>query len=260
MIFSAFTLKTPKTILALVLREMTTTYGRSPGGYLWAIIEPVAAISLMSFVFSLALRSPSLGSSFILFYATAYLPFSVFTKTSKKVAAAIKFSRALLRYPSVCYTDAIFARFLLVLFTQIMVSYILLSLIINVFEIRTILDLKAVVLAMFLASFLGLGVRCINCFLISRFPLWGSAWDIITRPLFLVSCILFIFEEAPRAFQPLLWINPLSHISGIARTGFYATYEASYASVAYVSSFSAITMALGLVFLNRYHRHIMNNF
>ena len=259
MISSVFTLKMPKTILALILREMTTTYGRSPGGYLWAVIEPIAAVSLMSFVFSLALRSPSLGSSFILFYATAYLPFTLFMQISNKVAAAIKFSRPLLRYPSVCYTDAIFARFLLALFTQIIVSYILLSLIITVFDIRTILDLKAVVLAMFLASFLGLGVGCLNCFLISRFPLWGSVWEIITRPLFLVSCILFIFEEAPRNFQPLLWINPLSHISGIARTGFFATYEATYASVPYVFGISAVTMALGLVLLNRYYRDILNN-
>ena len=27
---------------------MGTTYGRSPGGYLWAILEPVAGIALLS--------------------------------------------------------------------------------------------------------------------------------------------------------------------------------------------------------------------
>lgn len=259
MFSTAITLRTPKAILALVLREMTTTYGRSPGGYLWAIIEPVAAISLMAFVFSLALRSPSLGTSFILFYASAFLPFTLFIQTSNRVAAAIKFSSTLLRYPSICYIDAIIARFVLILLTQIMVSYILLSLIITVLDLRLILDLQAIVLAMVLASFLGLGIGCLNCFLISLFPIWESIWGILISPLFILSCILFIFEEAPSKFQPFIWANPLSHISGIARSGYFSTYDAYYASPAYVCAISGITMALGLVLLNRYYRDIIND-
>jgi hypothetical protein len=47
-----------RTITALILREMATTYGRSPGGYLWAVLEPVAGVALLSLVFSLALRNP----------------------------------------------------------------------------------------------------------------------------------------------------------------------------------------------------------
>jgi capsular polysaccharide transport system permease protein len=33
-----------RTIVALIMREMATSYGRSPGGYIWAIAEPVAGI------------------------------------------------------------------------------------------------------------------------------------------------------------------------------------------------------------------------
>lgn len=90
---------TPRTIVALMLREMVTTYGRSPGGYIWAIVEPVAAIALLSFVFSIAFRSPPLGDNFPLFYASAYLPFMLFLDVNNKLATAIKFSRPLLAYP-----------------------------------------------------------------------------------------------------------------------------------------------------------------
>ena len=41
----------PRTIVALVLREMATTHGRSPGGYVWAVLEPVAALIVMTVVF-----------------------------------------------------------------------------------------------------------------------------------------------------------------------------------------------------------------
>ena len=39
-----------RAIAALVLREMSTTNGRSPGGYLWAILEPAAGIALLTIV------------------------------------------------------------------------------------------------------------------------------------------------------------------------------------------------------------------
>ena len=39
---------TPRTILALMLREMSARYGRSPGGYLWALLEPLGAILILS--------------------------------------------------------------------------------------------------------------------------------------------------------------------------------------------------------------------
>ena len=39
--------RTARAVTALVIREMTTTYGRSPGGYLWAVAQPVALIVVL---------------------------------------------------------------------------------------------------------------------------------------------------------------------------------------------------------------------
>ena len=48
----------PRTVVALILREMATTYGRSAGGYVWAILEPVLGVALLSVVFGMALDIP----------------------------------------------------------------------------------------------------------------------------------------------------------------------------------------------------------
>jgi capsular polysaccharide transport system permease protein len=250
--------KTTRTVLALMLREMSTTYGRTPGGYFWAIMEPVAAITLMTFVFSAALRSPSLGTNFGLFYATAILPFQLYMQISGKISKSLQFSKPLLRYPGVRYFDAILARFLLNVVTQITISYLLLSAIMILYRVETILDLRVIVIAFALAAILGLGVGCLNCYLITRFPMWGTFWSIITTPMFILSCIFFVMEDIPRQFQNILWFNPVAHITGLMRSGFYPTYEASYVSIPYVLFFSLITLALGLVFLNRFHRDLLN--
>ncbi|MEP4309746.1 MAG: hypothetical protein ABJ364_08370, partial [Lentilitoribacter sp.] len=116
-----------RTILALVLREMVTTYGRSPGGYLWAILEPVAGIALLTALFSTGFRSPSLGTNFPIFYATGMIPFLMYSDVSGKVALSMLFSKPLLAYPAVTYLDAILARFIVNMLTQLMVAYVTLT-------------------------------------------------------------------------------------------------------------------------------------
>ena len=49
-------LASARAIGALILREMSSSYGRSPGAYVWAILEPVAGIALLSLVFVLTLQ------------------------------------------------------------------------------------------------------------------------------------------------------------------------------------------------------------
>ena len=90
-----------RAVMALILREMATTYGRSPGGYLWAIIEPVFGIAILSLVFSALVRAPALGISFPMFYATGMLPFLLYSSVQGKVAGGLTYSRALLAYPDI---------------------------------------------------------------------------------------------------------------------------------------------------------------
>ena len=44
-----------RTVVALMLREIATTYGRSPGGYVWALADPILGIALLTLVFQHAM-------------------------------------------------------------------------------------------------------------------------------------------------------------------------------------------------------------
>ena len=249
---------TMRSIGALVLREMATTYGRSPGGYIWALLEPVGAIAILTIAFSLLLRSPSLGTNFPLFYATGYLPFALYLSVSVKVGQAIRFSRPLLAYPSVTYMDAIFARLILNLLTQVLVFYIVMTGLHMVYDVRTILDLPAILLSLSMATALGLGVGVMNCFLMSILPVWENIWQIVNRPLFILSMVLYIYEDLPSYAQKYLWYNPMGHMTGVMRIGFYPTYDATYVSVTYVFGVALVMIAVGFILLGRYHRLILN--
>lgn len=252
-------LRPARTITALILREMSTSYGKSPGGYIWAIVEPLGAILVLSIGFSLLLRSPSLGSNFVLFYSTGYLPLNLYMILSGRVAHAINFSRPLLAYPAVTWVDAIAARFILSTLTSILVTYLLLAGILAVVETRTVLDMRPILEAMAMATLMGLGIGTLNCALFGLFPVWVQVWSMATRPLFLMSAVIYIYEDLPQFAQDIIWYNPLAHITGLMRTGFYPMYSPQYISVVYVVTFGLLTLVMGLVLLGRYHREILNN-
>ncbi len=248
-----------RTILALVLREMITTYGRSPGGYLWAVLEPVAAIALLTIIFSVGFRSPSLGTNFPIFYATGMIPFVMYNDLSSKVALSLLFSKPLLAYPAVTYLDAIIARFLVNMLTQLMVAYITLTGIMIFFETRLVPDYPTIIQGFALAALLAFGVGVMNCYLFSRFPVWQRAWSILMRPMFLISGIFFLFDNIPQPYQDILWYNPLVHLIGLVRRGFYSSYDASYVSIGYLIGVSMGLILAGLLLLWRSHRDLLQN-
>ncbi len=249
-----------RTVGALVLREMATSYGRSPGGYIWAVVEPIGAIALLSAVFSLTFRAPALGTNFALFYATGYLPFILFLDTCNKIGVSIRFSRPLLTYPGVSFLDAIIARFLLNLLTHLMVFMIVMAGLILVFDPRLIIDPVAIVMSLTMAAALALGMGTLNCYMMAAFPAWERVWQIATRPLFLVSGVIFLLEDVPAgAIRDVLWLNPLFHVTGEMRRGFYATYGATYVSPVYIFAIALVTLATGLMLMARHHRALLND-
>lgn len=251
--------KTIRVISALVLREMATTYGRSAFGYTWAVIEPVAAITILSVVMSLAFASPPIGTSFVLFYATGYLPFMLYMDVANKMMVALKFSKPLLTYPRVTFADALLARFLLNVLTHYLVFAIFMIGLRVLLDINGAVNFGAVLAALFLASLLGLGIGTLNCVITSLLPSWERIWSILNRPLFIISAILFMFEDVPEKFRDILWFNPIVHFIGLMRAGFYPTYDGRYISAAYVVICALVCLAAGLILLRKFHQKIMRD-
>lgn len=251
-------LATFRAIIALVLREISTTYGRSPGGYVWAIVEPAAGIALLTVIFSAGFRSPPLGTNFALFYAAGLLPFLMYSDVSSKLGQTIQFSRALLTYPRVTFVDALVARFVLNALTQLVVHGLVLGAIILIQRPDTTLDMTKIVLAYAMLMPLAAGVGTLNSFLTLCYPVWQTAWAVLNRPFFLISCIFFNFESVPQPYSDYLWFNPLVHIVGMMRDGFYPFYHPNYVSVMYPVAVGGVLMLVGLFLLNRYHRDILD--
>ena len=238
-----------RVIFALTMREMTTRFGRSAGGYLWAVLEPAGTVALLAVVFAQIARHPPLGEDFALFFATGYVAFHCYMDISRNVSLAVRTNRALLSFPSVTMLDTIMARFLLQLLTTTFVGALILAALTMASRQPVTLDIGSVLLAMGLAALLGLGVGALNCVLFAFSATWERAFAVINRPLFLISGVFFTYEALPRSAQDVIWWNPLLHVTAIMRTGFYPFYAPSFPSVSYVAFFALAPLAAGMLLL-----------
>ena len=241
-----------RVIAALVMRSMGTRKGRASGGYIWAILEPLGGTLLLALAFGVMLRSPPLGNSFILFYATGVVPWRLYGAMARQVAGSITTNRGLLSYPVVNPLDAVFAKFTLTFLTDFFVATVLFSAIALFTDADMVVDLGRAATAFVLASLLGLGVGTVNCVLTGFFPTWRNIWSVISRPLFLASGILYLYEGVPPSFQAILWWNPVIHVTAMMRSAFFGSYDPTFISVPYVLGIAATLFLTGGWLLRRH--------
>ncbi|MEE4279699.1 MAG: ABC transporter permease [Halieaceae bacterium] len=238
-----------RVLFALMMREMSTRYGRNAGGYVWAVLEPAGTIAIMSAIFQFIARQPALGTNFPIFFATGYLAFHFYLDISRTVSNAVNSNRALLVLPRITVIDTVIARFFLQLITLSFVSVLIMGGLLIVFDEPVIIRFHHIIISILLSSFLGLSIGVFNCIAFAYSATWQSIFMILNRPIFLISGIFFLYESLPRFVQDILWWNPLIHVTSIMRVGFYPTYEGSFASPVYVVIFASIPFMIGVMLM-----------
>jgi len=236
---------------ALLVREMSTRFGSKPGGYVWAIIDPAGHIAFMSLIFMAITHTPALGKSFPLFFATGYLAFQFYAAMAGFLNGAIKANRTLLSYPNVAPIDTIVARYILQAGTTSVVSFCVLGVILLTMDQPVYLNWPAIIEAAFAATVLGLGIGIFNNVATLRFPLYEQVFNIINRPMFLISGVFFLPDALPAPIRDIVLLNPLVHVVMLFRKGFYPEYRAEMMNMTYLYSFALTILFMGLLLFTR---------
>ena len=235
-----------RVIGALVLRETRATFGTSQLGYLWAIVTPAAGVAVLVAVFSAAGRHPPFGSSLALFFATGLLTLELFTKLSTSLMNTFTANKALLTYPLIKETDTLFARFLLIAITYLVILLIFCSGLMALGLADAPRFPGQLLLAFIVTVLLGFGFGSLNAVLFSLWESWSFIYGILTRPLFIISGIFFIPSKLPpRALEILKW-NPVLHVIEWMRSGYYPNYDSMVLNKAYVLSVAGMLILLSL--------------
>jgi capsular polysaccharide transport system permease protein len=102
-----------RVIGALMIRELSTRFGRENFGFLWMMFEPLLFPALVAIVWRMLKGSEEHGISVIAFVVTGYVPLTLFRHAVGRSMGVISANGGLLYHRQISLLDFIFVRFLI---------------------------------------------------------------------------------------------------------------------------------------------------
>jgi capsular polysaccharide transport system permease protein len=236
-----------RVLLALMLREARTRYGRRQAGYLWALIEPIMHVAMFVIIFSYMGRPVPLGQSTTLFLVTGLSTYFGFRNVMTRTQGGYGSNEALLSFPIVKVIDCFLGRALLELATWLAVTAILIGGLIAVGEAgppRSAVTLLTAILALAAIGF-GVGV-CLG--IVGEFlPSLSAFMKMPMRFLYFLSGAFYLPDQMPPAARDVLEWNPVLHGITLFRMGYYHLYDSHMFDGAYLGSWAIGSVLLALV-------------
>lgn len=240
---------------ALVLREARVRHGRTQFGYLWAIVEPVFYVIMLSALFSAFRGRAPFGDSMGVFFASGILPYHLFRNMTAQLGGAFEANKPLFNYPVIQQIDAVFARLILEAASWSLIVLVVMTFVILVLDGPLPNDILQCLIASSLVILMASGIGLINAVIRRKYFAWGIMFSVATSPLLFVSCVFYTLESIPSQFRWYLALNPLVHgIEGV-RMGYYLNYRSSELDLSYLLWWGVASVFLGL-FLERFTRSI----
>jgi capsular polysaccharide transport system permease protein len=248
-----------RVIMALLLRETRTRFGRSQFGYAWVIFEPLAHIGIMIALISIVSHSriPPIGESFALFYFTGIIPYHLFIHTVGHLMHSVPENRPLLQLPRVKVIDVYFARAILELLTEVCVSILLLCGF--VFFGLSIIPINpiGVIFALLLIWLTAFGLGLISAVLARYFSGWARVWGAITSILYFTSGTFYIPRMMPEWMRDILVWSPTLQAIEMVRVNYFIEPYPHWLDVGYLAKCALVAMVIGLVLERLYRNKIL---
>lgn len=248
-----------RVVAAMIVREMSTRFGRKPGGYIWALLEPAGYIAMMTVIFGALARAPALGTSFVLFFATGYLGYQLYQAKVTYLSASVKANKPLLSYPNVAPIDAVTARYILQTLTSALVAVMVFSTIFLTLHHAPEINWPRILEAEVYAGMLALGMGMFNSVMFVKSALYEQIYGIVTRPMFLLSGVFFLPDTMPHPYRDFLLTNPICQVIMLFRSGFYPEYRAIGLSESYLAICSAVILLSGMTIFTLSKKTLRND-
>jgi capsular polysaccharide transport system permease protein len=236
-----------RVLLALMLREARTRYGRQRAGYLWALLQPLLHIGGFYLIYNYRMKFIPLGDSLVVFLASSFPLFFGFRDVMNRTQGAYSSNQSLLAYPVVNLMDVFLGRALLESATAMSVLILIFGGIVLLgygdFP-HSILKMVAAALCLYAIGFgAGLILGVVTEFL----PSVGNLMAIPMRLLYFTSGLFYLPDSLPPGVRDILSWNPVLHGITLFREGYYNGYESQILDLQYLEGWVIGSLLLALV-------------
>jgi capsular polysaccharide transport system permease protein len=239
-------------LYALLVRELSSRFGKSRGGFVWVLVEPIAHLLVPVMIFGFIKQRLVPGVEFPVFLVYGFLPFLLFKAICLQIVDGVNTAQGLISYRQVLLMDVFIAKTLAyaviqaVVFTVVLTGLGLLGY--DVLPSRPVELGGVVLLTVMLAFGLGLAFAAIS----SLVPDARPVIHVMFMPLYFASGILFPLNRFPDEWVRWLSINPVAHLVELSRLAALDGYTPTkYLSLTYPVALALVTVVIGLMVYRR---------
>lgn len=245
-----------RVINAVILREISSRYGGSRLGYIWAIVNPIISIICLYLVFRLIRQRDMQGISLMAFLITGWFTYGFYQSLVATVANAEAGNRALLMHQPVTRMDVMLARGTLETLTTTAFFIVAVGIAFTIEPTPWPEDMGLVAASLGAAGLLGTGLGLVMGAIMTYFPVAMNFLAPINRIGFFVSGPLFLVASLPSWTHKYLRWNPMIHpVEGI-RQGWFEAYSSPILDLSFTYAIAFPLVALGLHLERRSRRGI----
>ena len=235
-------------IYALLLRELSSRFGKSRGGFVWVLVEPIAHLVVPIFIFGFIRQRLVPGVEYPVFLVYGFLPFLLFKAICLQIIDGVNAAHGLLSYRQVLLMDVFVAKAMAYAVIQAIVFPIVLTgLALLGYDVLPARPLElACILGV--AALLAFGLGIVFAAAASLIPDMRPIIRVLFMPLYFVSGILFPVTRFPDDWVRLMSFNPVLHLVEMSRAMALEGFETmKYTNIAYPITLSLVATVIGLM-------------
>lgn len=246
-----------RVISALMIREVTTRFGRENIGFLWIMGEPLLFAVLVGIMWSYMKGSSEHGISVMAFTVSGYIPLVLFRSSVSRAVGVFRANGSLLYHRQIKILDFVVVRFLIE-FIGHLLAYFFIALVLSTLGIFPVPhDLGFMLLGWLYYSIFTLGL----CLVLA--PLSETS-EVVEKFMGVTTYLMVPFSGAfymtswltPEARDAALWSPPV-HGMEMMRYGLFGHSVEPHFDYFYPLAFSIPCMALGLHLCRRIRRKLV---
>lgn len=246
-----------RVLKALMLRELTTRFGRENIGFLWIMGEPLLFAVLVSLVWR-AMKGPfEFGVDIVVFVVSGYIPLVLFRSSFSRSIQAFTANSALLYHRQIKVLDLLLVRFLLELIGHMM-AYLFVALALGALGIFPWpYDLSFILLGWLYYAIFTFAICTVLAPLSETNEIFEKLAPVTTYLMVPFSGGFFFVSALKEDIQHIVLYSPPVHGMEMMRYGIFGPSIDPQFSYSYPIAFSLPCMVLGLAMCRRIRRDLV---
>lgn len=243
-----------RVIRALMIRELTTRFGRENIGFLWIMAEPMLFAGLVGLMWFFMKGSVEHGISVVAFCVSGYIPLVLFRSSVSRAVGSFKVNGSLMYHRQIKLFDFILVRFF-VEFIGHMMGFIFIAMLlwmIGIFPAPA--SLGWVILGWFYYGFFTVSVCAILSPLSEVSEVLEKFIPVTTYIMIPFSGTFYMVSWLPVAAREVLMYSPPVHAMEMIRFGIFGYNVRPYYDLVYPLAFSMLALAFGLALCRKVRR------